>query len=284
MRRLRQTCWAMVIAVSVSIPLCSLGRFAFAAEGQPSPVRVTRIAAEEPGHGLSTAEVFIAVGTMWLAAATTLLWIATHKLHAGAEKASATTATQVAQQIQAAVASNEALRAVADATKNNAVLMSELMSKQFRSYMVADFGRGFYQDKYFSFGAEAVIRNRGLTPAHNVSFWLSAKVMKGDAIDLAMPVGTTVAKNDATIAPTQEYVIRRSVDHRFSDDEVNEILEGVKQKLFLYGEILYEDIYGKSHITKFCHTFFFTKAIDKDGKDIGYNYHPLLHPTHNTAS
>lgn len=238
------------------------------------------IAAEES----TGAEIAIAIGTFVLACVTTGLWIATHRLHKGAERASAKTATQMTEQIEAAVASNNALRAVADATKNNAVLFSELMTKQARAYIVADFGRGYYQDKNYYFGGECFVRNDGLTPAYNVSFWCCAKVMKNEAVDLSRPAGIPINANDATVAPRQQFVIRNSLDFKFSDDEVALILEGQKQKLFLFGELSYDDIYGKPHVTKFCHTFFFTKAYDKDGKDVGYNANPLLHPSHNSAT
>jgi hypothetical protein len=136
------------------------------------------IAAEES----TNAEIAIAVGTFVLAFVTTGLWIATHRLHKGAERSSARTAAQMTEQIAVAVVSSNELRAVAEAKRNNAVLFTELLTKQARAYIVADFGRGYYQDKNFHFGGECVIRNDGLTPAANVSFWCCAKVMKNENI------------------------------------------------------------------------------------------------------
>jgi hypothetical protein len=67
------------------------------------------------------AEWWVAYATFALFCATTALWYATYRLHKGADAAARTTAAQMSQQVDAAVASHQAMADVAEATRNNAL-------------------------------------------------------------------------------------------------------------------------------------------------------------------
>lgn len=163
----------------------------------------------------------------------------------GAEVAARQIASQMSEQIAAAVASHQAMTEVAEATRKNALTMGGLMAKQFRAYISADFPANdgaTYQDQSLRFGGRVVMNNRGFTRAHNVSYWIAARVFKPDAVQLVRPASVPLRVNDATMTPRQEFVIAAEVDARYSDDEVAAIMAGQSKRLYLFGEIKYTDI------------------------------------------
>lgn len=233
----------------------------------------------QPPHKLS-AEDFIAIGTWVLAAATTFLWIATYKLHKGAESSSEQQRQQMAEQLKAATESNNALRAVAEAQTRNTDLMSKMMSAQFRAHITAEFGLYTYQDERNHFAAEALLRNRGLSPAKHVCYWACARILDAKNPDLKKPTDINIVQNDAVITPNQDYKIFAYEPIRFEDKQVKEILDGSKKRLFMWGQITYKDIYDVERVTNFCHSIYFAPAAD--GK--GWNPYPQLHQSHNNAT
>jgi hypothetical protein len=111
------------------------------------------------------------LATIVLSAFTVALWVANIWLVVLTKRASATQAIDTRLAIAEAKRSADAMRDVADATKNNASLMSEMLAKQMRAYLQVNIGKSTVQrGEGTNFGSWPEILNTGLTPAKNVSY------------------------------------------------------------------------------------------------------------------
>jgi hypothetical protein len=137
-----------------------------------------------------------------------------------------------------------------------------VLPKQMRAYLAVDVGSATYQDEHHVFEAMPVLTNFGLTPARKVSFRVMADILDGSRPGLVPPLVDELIINDATIAPRQVRSIRRMMERRVPDEEVEPIMRGATRRLFGWGRVTYEDVYGETHETRFCISYNFTRTPD----------------------
>ena len=175
-----------------------------------------------------------------------------------------------------------AMENVAAATKRNTELLEPMLRKQMRAYIAIDTGGGTFQDANNRFAGTPVMNNTGLTPARNVSYSVNAAILTIENIapnDLVIPAVGPIVVNDAGIAPRQQFTIQGVVNETFPANEVQEIMLGQKRRLFVWGIVTYDDVFGGHWWTKFCHNHIFYMGIDNTIKVSSY-----YHSTHNDAT
>ena len=136
---------------------------------------------------------------------------------------------------------------VAEATKNNATLVQKIMQTQMRAYVSVATGAATYQDKNNRFASTALITNTGLSPAKKVSTWIQAGIFDTNSprdFKFPEPAADAASENDATLSAKQSFTINGIVKERFVDDEVAEIMLGATKRLFVWGVVTYEDVFG----------------------------------------
>jgi hypothetical protein len=210
----------------------------------------------------------LVIFTWRLAKATSGLWDA-------AGKQGQDTAKSIGEATRAATA----MEGMVEATRNNANLMQAILHKQMRAYVAVDIGRGTYQDGRLRFAAAPVVNNTGFTPARNVSFRVMADILDTKLPKtFQFPEFAELKINDATLAPRQQFIIHGIVSNRFEDSEVQAIMTGEQRRLYVWGIVTYEDVFGGSWETRFCHNFVFPTG--KDGVQVlGFYHHTHNHAT-----
>jgi hypothetical protein len=223
--------------------------------------------------------VALAIVTFLLAVFTGCLWWSTYKLGRDAKSVSDRQAADTLRSLAIAADTTAALREVTDATRNNTALLQPMLQKQMRAYLSVNFGGAIYQDERLRFAATPVIENTGLSPAQNVSFRATAGILDVErAAQMDFPLGE-IRRNDATLHPRQSFTINVIVPDRYADDDAAAIMRGDQRGLFVWGAVVYDDVYGEAHETKFCHRFvFFPDAEGKIRQSGFYN------TTHNSST
>jgi len=218
--------------------------------------------------------------TLVLAIFTGALWIATKTMVNRADSSAKQQAAEIQQSIAQAARSAQAMEDVAGATKNNAVLMQNILHKQMRAYIAVDIGRTMYQDNRVRFESGPVITNTGFTPARNVNFKVTAAILDTDLPqDFKFPDDGNQQKNDAALSPRQQFVIYGIVKDRISEEEADEAMKGETKRLYVWGKVTYEDIFDGVWETNFCHNFVFQPDEKTGFKPLGF-----YNKTHNSAT
>lgn len=164
-----------------------------------------------------------------------------------------------------------AMEAVALATNNNAALMQTLIRKQMRAYVSVEVGVAVYQDARLRFEAKPNLVNNGLTPARNVSIKALAAIIDGSGpAAVTLPDVGAVPASDVGLAPRQILTMSAVVDGRLPDAEVEEVMTGSTRRLFAWGKVTYDDVYGESWETNFCVNYAFFMGADNQMKVWGY--------------
>lgn len=138
-------------------------------------------------------------------------------------------------------------RQIADRQK----LVSEL---QLRPYLSVLIGEAAVQDKTkgIRFRANAVISNRGQTPAMRVRYSCHSAILPHPLAPDWDPVIDGNQVGEDIIGPQQDRLLSGPlIDYR-SDEEVPQIRIGAGVGLYLWGRIIYEDVFGESHRTDYC--------------------------------
>jgi len=250
----------------------------------PTTGEVARVKADQAVHAHN--ESLVAYSTLGLAGVTAilalftyLLWLANKTLIERADATSARQAGEMQRSIEEATRAARAMENVAAATRENAQLMSGMLSKQMRAYVSVDIGRATYQDQNLRFASNPVIVNTGFTPAKNVSYRVRAAVLAANLpSDYQFDDSGKMSENDATLAPRQSFIVAAIVQDRFEADEVQVIMKGETRKLFVWGTVTYDDVFGGTWETRFCHSFAFYNAKDEIKVNSWY------HPTHNSTT
>jgi hypothetical protein len=171
-----------------------------------------------------------------------------------------------------------AMEEVASATKRNTETLQPMLHKQMRAYISVDTGAPTCQHGTLNFAGAPIMTNTGLTPARNVSHKIKAAIL-----DLSKDPGTyqfdesaEIRKSDAVLSPRQTFVLNTYIENRVPDEDVPGIMAGATKRLFVWGTVTYDDIYGGSWETNFCHNFVFYKDKAPDGSEVirslGYYY------------
>jgi hypothetical protein len=234
-----------------------------------------------------TPEWMVALATVILAAITGALARYTFKLYRATVNLSSDAKLSAEQQTQRmersiteAARAATAMEAVAKATTENTKLVPTLLTKQMRAYLSVETGIAGYQDANNRFAAAPVITNNGLTPARNVRWLAMANVIDGrsPATTQFPPIGE-LPESDMGIAPRQTFTLNAIMPDRVPDAEVEEIKMGSPRRLFCWGKVKYDDVYGGSWETNFCVNYNFYLGEDGKTKVNGWVY-----PRHNGAT
>ncbi len=145
-------------------------------------------------------------------------------------------------------------RAAALSAQRAVDITEDTAKKELRAYISAS-----PRDVYF-FGVTTKsemtwrIVNHGQTPANHVT-----QIGRVDIFpyplppDFVFPPITAQHANPFTLHPTMEMFCSGVADRSFTATEIAAITKpNGNQRLHLYGEIKYRDIYGEEHITRFC--------------------------------
>jgi hypothetical protein len=143
-----------------------------------------------------------------------------------------------------------------------------------RAYVTTVIGGAVYQERRegqsdLKFEGKVTVANTGNTPAKRVRIRKKAAILVIAAIDtfnFPLPDEDGNARTYASIGAHQNYVIESVVPDFIPDEEVAAVKEGNKKALCIWGEIIYEDIFGTSHCTKFAHWLYWLSS----GKVFGY--------------
>jgi hypothetical protein len=233
-----------------------------------------------PEWVLALATAILATITGALARYTYKLYRATVNLSSDAKLSAEQQTQRMERSIKEAARAATAMEGVATATTENTALMPTLLRKQMRAYLSVDIGGATYQDANLRFAAAPVITNNGLTPARNVRNVAVAGIIDGrdPATTQFTPIGV-LPESDMGVAPRQSFITNAIVPDRVPDAEVAAIMEGLTRRLFCWGKITYDDVYGGSWETNFCLNYTFYPGEDQKVKVKGWFY-----PRHNGAT
>jgi hypothetical protein len=165
----------------------------------------------------------------------------------------------------------------AKAATESVAALKERTAKQMRAYLTVVFGSGVPQErqKQLRFEAKPALINAGHTPAHNVRYQARAEILPVPLPeDFAFPL-TGEFVGGALIGPQQNVIISAVVDDYCDDGEIEDIKTGKGKVLYIWGIVMYTDVFGEDHYTKFCQSTLFTT----DGKVFGF-----FLPKHNEAT
>ena len=147
-------------------------------------------------------------------------------------------------------------------------LQKTVSAMQLRAYLMVTINQGIFQerDKGLRFEVKPLLINAGNTPARKVSYWAKADVWPLPLPDdFAIP--TEKGSNpfrESILGPHQNVVISGLVDEFYEDAEVDNIKYGKGRATYIWGRVTYEDWFGESHETNFCHCIFWVRV--KDGE------------------
>src|SRR5581483_11583584 len=229
---------------------------------------------------IATATVWLAIVTGALALFTGALWLATVLLARDARRVSERQAIDTQRSLEIAAATTVALEQVAEATRRNTALLQPMLQKQMRAYVAVDLGMPTLQNAQLRFAASAVLSNTGMARARNVSYAIRAQIVSLDEALETEFLDQELLVNDATLHPRQNFTVNAVVPDRAPDAEVADIMDGHQKRLFVWGLIRYQDVYGdEQHETRFCHNWTFWRDLEGNIRPNGF-----LFRVHNSAT
>jgi hypothetical protein len=182
----------------------------------------------------------------------------------------------IAEALRAATAMENVAQGIdlsAKATLTNAEILRERTAMQMRAYLSVVIGNGLYQERHkgLRFDVRPVVLNSGHTPAHNFTYWATARILPNPLPDdFDFPKGGDSLRSGFVLGPHQNVIINATVPDFVDDDEVNEIKGGRDRRVCVWGVVFYEDVFGEKRQTKFCHSIFWLNG--PQGEVINGNY------------
>lgn len=222
---------------------------------------------EKPANERKITDATIALAwiTGILAFFTAALWYATYKLAKDAKTSGETQATKMEKSIAEATRAASAMESVAEATKNNAILMQGILHKQMRAYLAFDSAGCVPQDAStnWKFEVRFHIKNFGHSPAQSVNVNSALVILDTPISDNFNPVIPVEEKQSAAdISPGQSFFFRTNLTKLLSDEEIICIKKMDGKAMCLHGTVRYKDIFGDWHDTNFF------KVCNWDVKDL----------------
>ena len=154
-----------------------------------------------------------------------------------------------------------------------------LLPKQMRAYLSVRIGGGVYQDRAANlrFEVRPMLINTGLTPANRVSYAAKADVLPFPLADeFVFPALENPRSVFGLLAPQQNLTMNAMVrGDFFDDDEVENIKRGHERRLYIWGTVVYEDVFGEQRYTNFAHNLIWLRL--KDGSEPIYGYYVDRH-------
>lgn len=105
-----------------------------------------------------------------------------------------------------------------------------------------------------------------MTPARNFCYFVKAGIFSvplRDDFSTTLEIPQDSAKG--LIPPRQTRFIHAVVEHLVPEDEVQGIMDGKGQSLYVWGAFAYDDVFGVHRKNEFCHQITFFPNRDGDG-------------------
>lgn len=189
--------------------------------------------------------------------------------------------------IKEAGRSADAMVSVADSMKENVTRIKETMEinkriadgqkLQLRAYASTKIGKASFQDRannvHFSAGINIV--NTASTPAQKLMYQVRTGILPNPLpspsdFELLLPKKTG---EEGLLPPYAERDIPGGLVEFWPDKEVANIKRGIGHGVFIWGKITYEDAFGGTHETKFCHLLTWLPPNPTTGHEPVYGYY-----------
>lgn len=211
------------------------------------------------------ATVGLVIVTFGLALYTAKLYRATVRLGKEAERTSSRQGGEMAESIKQASLAATAMSSLAasmevsvQAAKESAEILRQRSALQLRAFLTVSTGVSAYQERYrdVRFQAVARVRNSGNTPALHVrTRSASAFMARPLPEDFEFPLPSATDDDPGfTLGSGQESDIWAPPFDYFPEEDVPDLKAGTREVLTFWGIVTYDDIFGESHSTKFCHS------------------------------
>lgn len=221
----------------------------------------------------------LAAFTILLAIFTLALWASTSKIAEDARTTGENQVTKMQASIAEANRAAVAMEKVASAVESTAKESQGIMQKQMRAYIAVDLGVPTCQEGNLRFAAAPVLINTGLTPAKNVSNKIKCAILDlSNTTNYTFDESASITNFDATFSPRQPFVINNILGETIPESELEDVMQGNTKRFYVWGTVTYDDIFGNSWKTNFCHNFVFYR-LEGTIKYYGYYYR-----THNDAT
>lgn len=231
----------------------------------------------------------LALFTLVLATSTIFLWWETRGLRKSADAQTEDMKRSIAEATRAATAMEGVSESMATnvwALKESVAMTKEIADRQkivteleMRAFISVATGGVVPQDAQtgYRFEPRMLMINNGNTPAYNVSYQARADVLP---FPLPKDFDYSLANSPPSgsfgvLGPRQNFIMSAVVPQLYSDAEANEIREGVKRRVYVWGRITYEDAFGINRYVDFAQSF----AWFKNGAVMGFNT-----PQHNESN
>jgi hypothetical protein len=191
-------------------------------------------------------------------------------------KAAAEQSEDMKESIKASKRAADAMEKSAKAAtiaSENVVVVTERTGQQIRAYLCVNIWTGVYQEraKGLRFEAKPILINTGQTPAYNVSY-----KAKADIFPFPLPDNFTLPPLDSPgfsaglLGPHQNFILNAVVNKDYDDAEVENIKRGKGQRVYIWGTVNYEDVFGEKKYTNFFQSIVWTPT--KEGEGVIGNY------------
>jgi hypothetical protein len=162
------------------------------------------------------------------------------------------------------IRSTEAAISAADAAQKSATLGETASKRQLRAYMEVELGQIVKSDPRNTVRASVRLHNVGQTPASNVSTDFNIGIIPNGGGILDTPTPDEVARTHLVIGKGKSRLVTGSSTFSLLEAGLNDVKEE-RAVFILAGSVVYEDIFGETHTTEFCHIYY--------GDDLGGHYH-----------
>lgn len=224
------------------------------AQNQGRGAHEVRVLEAQEGMALWAQAMFWAAlaSTLLTFVAVVLIWRTLIHTRRAAEAAAAT--------VDEMEDANAAAVRAAQAAEGSVEVAREATARQLRAYLVVEVGKLNVFKVGQKIAARFEIVNMGQTPAYNI-LQVSGLQVAGEEFPDEEAVFARLSIEEIKIRfPATEFVMGRlggvtkESDEVLSVEEHDSIISG-RQRLFVYGNVIYDDIFGECRMTTFCWSF-----------------------------
>jgi len=167
------------------------------------------------------------------------------------------------------------------AATDSVAMLRERTAAQSRAYLTVVIGGGTYQDRAnnLRFEVKPLVVNTGQTPAHNVRYQAVCQVLPHPLDNgFGFPM-RNIWHGNGVLGPQQNFILSAIIEGPyFPDDDVPVIMRGSDgRRLYIWGEVTYEDVYRLPHRTRFCHTIHWLPDRRNPGEYVVAGYYSDNH-------